>query len=276
MPEHDTTFDSGIPIVKYTGSFTSLIPAPMPGIKEIVTAGYKKVIFDASGISYVNSQGLSSIINSHRFCNRENVLMVISGARPDVMKVIRVARATLFIPIYDTIQTALKEIKYTSGPSVRGKDREKILIIQNNIQLTTDLTDALTAGHQLQNYEILTKTSLIESLEFMKENDIQIVIIEVNFPPNEVEGFVAGMAMSPQLSVVPILVATPKSRYGEAFRFILNGVDDFLPHPFDEFETPTRLRSLLELYYVAKSESGGRKLSGLKASRANRSPDAPF
>ncbi|MBU1023228.1 STAS domain-containing protein, partial [bacterium] len=110
MSEYTSSFEQGIPVVKYSGSITTLMQAPMPGIRELVESGYKKIILDASGISYINSQGLSSIINTHRACHKDGVHIVLANVKHDVMKVIRIARANLFIPIFEDLKTALKEI----------------------------------------------------------------------------------------------------------------------------------------------------------------------
>ncbi|MCD6217220.1 STAS domain-containing protein [bacterium] len=270
MAEFTSTFEQGIPVIKYSGSITTLMQAPMPGFKELIQSGYTKIILDASSVSYINSQGLSSIINTHRYCHKTNVHMVMTGVKPDVMKIIRVARANLFIPIFDDVKTALKEIQYSSGTAIQSKSRETIIIVQRNIPLTVDLEAVLHEAHQSQNYDFVTKTDLNDALEYLNENDGQLVIIEVNYEPKDVEDFVAGLSMSPRHSMIPILVASPKSRYERAFEFILDGVNDYLPHPFDEFETPTRIRNLLELYYISKSGSSESHMSGLRLSRSRR------
>lgn len=270
MTEFTSTFEQGIPVIKYSGSITTLMQAPMPGFKELIQSGYSKIIFDASNVSYINSQGLSSIINTHRYCHKTNVHMVMAGVKPDVMKIIRVARANLFIPIFDDVRTALKEIQYSSGTALQSKSRETIIIVQRNIQLTADLEQVLHEAHQTQNYDFVTKTSLDDTLAYLDENDAQLLIIEVNYEPKDVEAFVAGLSMNSRHSMIPILVAAPRSRYEQAFEFILDGVNDYLPHPFDEFETPTRIRNLLELYYISKSASGESNVSGLRLSRSRR------
>ncbi len=270
MAEFTSSFEHGIPVIKYTGSITTLMQAPMSGIKEIIQSGYTKIIIDASEVSYINSQGLSSIINTHRHCHKLGINMVLAGVKPDVMKIIRIARANLFIPIFDDLKTALKEIQYSSGTAIQSKSRETIIIVQRNISLTSDLDEVLHEAHQSQNYDLVTKNDLTEAIEYLNEHDAQLVIIEVNYEPKDVESFVAGLSMNAQHSIIPILVASPKSRYEQAFEFILDGVNDYLPHPFDEFETPTRIRNLLELYYMSKSGSHESRLSGLRLSKSRR------
>ena len=270
MAEYTSSFEQGIPVVKYTGSFTTLMQAPMPGIKELVDGGYKKIILDAEGISYLNSQGLSSIINTHRACHKSGVQMVLASVKPDVMKVIRIARANLFIPIFDDIKTALKEVQYASGATLQTKTKEVIIVIQQNLSITADLSEVLHDAHQTQNYDFITKTSLPEATDFLGENDAQLVIIDVNFNAHDVETFIAGLALGYKHNNIPILVATPRARYEEAFQFILDGANDFLTHPFDEFETPTRIRNVLQTYYILKSGSAESQMSGLRLSRSRK------
>lgn len=270
MAEFTSTFDQGVPVIKYSGSITTLIPPPMPGIEEVIQGGYNKLIFDATEINYINSQGLSSIINTHRHCYKSGVSMVMAGVKPDVMKVIRIARANLFIPIFDDVKTALKEVQYSSGTAIKSKSRETIMIVQRNIPLTSDLEAVLSDAHQTQNYNFVTQTDLVEALKYLNEHNAHLVIIEVNYDTKDVESFVAGLTMNARHRNIPILVASPKSRYEQAFEFILDGVNDFLPHPFDEYETSTRIRNLLEQYYMSKSGSPEGQLTGLSLSRSRR------
>ena len=267
--DYTTDFEGTIPIVSLTGSLTTIIPAPMPGISEVIAGGYKKIVVDVSEITYLNSSGLSSLINTHRHCHKLGIHMVLARPRPDVMKVIRVARANLFIPIYEDIPSALKDIQYQTGPSIRGgQSKEKILVIQKNLQINIDLESILFEAKQSVNYELDIETDIVKSLQILKETQHQLVILDVNLDLKEVEGFMAAMSMSSELCMIPVLVAAPRARFDRAYEFILNGVDDFLPHPFDEFETPTRIRSIMELYYIAKTEAGSQHLSGLKLSRS--------
>jgi len=267
--DYTTDFEGTIPVVTMRGSLTSLVPAPMPGISELILGGYKKIIVDASEITYINSSGLSSIINTHRYCHKNGIHMVLAKPRPDVMKVIKVARANLFMAIYEDVASALKDIQYHTGQSIRGSHgKERILIIQKNLQLNTDIENILFQAQQSINYELITETDPQKGLQILKENPYQLVILDVNLELKDVEGFMAGMSLSHELSVIPVLVATPRARFDRAYEFILNGVDDFLPHPFDEFETPTRIRNLMELYYIAKADASGQQLSGLKLARS--------
>jgi DNA-binding NarL/FixJ family response regulator len=262
MAEYTTRFEDGIPVISYTGTITSLVSPPMPGINQLILDGYKKIIIDASKITYINSQGLSSIISTHRFCYKNNVQM-----KADVIKVIRVARADLFIPVFDDLESALKELKQTSGKTL---SREKIIVVQRNLQLADDLRQTLSAAHQDQYYEIEPFMELAKASDEIKEHGAELVIVEVNLDSSEVEHFVNGLALNAETRIIPILVASPKSKYEAGFDFILNGVDDYLPHPFDEWETPTRLRLLLELYYLVKATGKEKTKTGLQLSRSVR------
>jgi anti-anti-sigma factor len=267
MAEYTTRFEDGIPVISYTGTITSLVSPPMPGINQLILDGYKKIIIDASKITYINSQGLSSIISTHRFCYKNNVQMVIAEGKADVIKVIRVARADLFIPVFDDLESALKELKQTSGKTL---SREKIIVVQRNLQLADDLRQTLSAAHQDQYYEIEPFMELAKASDEIKEHGAELVIVEVNLDSSEVEHFVNGLALNAETRIIPILVASPKSKYEAGFDFILNGVDDYLPHPFDEWETPTRLRLLLELYYLVKATGKEKTKTGLQLSRSVR------
>jgi anti-anti-sigma factor len=267
MAEYTTRFEDGIPIISYTGSITTLVPPPMPGINQLILDGYKKIIVDASKITYINSQGLSSIISTHRFCYKNNVQMVISEGKADVIKVIRVARADLFIPVFDDVESAISELKHSSGKTLK---KEKIIVVQRNLQLADDLKLTLSAAHQDQYYDIVTFIELAKAFTEIKENGTELVIVEVNLDRSDVEHFVNGLALNAETRIIPILVAAPKSRYEVGFDFILNGVDDYLPHPFDEWETPTRIRLLLELYYLVKTTGKEKTKTGLQLSRSTR------
>lgn len=267
MAEYTTRFEDGIPVISYTGSITSLISPPMPGINQLIVDGYKKIIVDASGITYINSQGLSSIISTHRFCYKNNVQMAFAAGKADVIKVIRVARADLFIPVFDDLESALKELQFSSGKSLT---KETIIVVQRNLQLADDLRQTLTAAHQDQYYDIEPFMELAMAFNEIKEHGAELVIVEVNLDPTEVEHFVNGLALNAETRIIPILVAAPKSKFEAGFDFILNGVDDYLPHPFDEWETPTRLRLLLELYYLVKATGKEKIKTGLQLSRSVR------
>ena len=274
MVETSTDFEGSIPVVSVMGSITSLIPAPMPGVKELLFGGYKKIIMDASGITYINASGLASIINTHRYCHKQGVHLVIARPRIGVMKTIRIAKANVFIPIYDSVASAVKDIQYHTGPSTRGgKSREGILVLQKNLPIGADLEAILFEAKQHVNYNIDTKTDINDATQALNDNKYELVIFDVNLEMKDAESLLAGRALKPELSAIPFAVVTPHARYEQAFEFILSGADDFMPHPFDEFETPTRIRALMSLFYLAKADASGGQVSGLRLSRTIKSSE---
>lgn len=272
MVEANTDFEGSIPVVSIAGSMTSLIPAPLPGIKELLLGGYKKIVVDASGIPYINSSGLASIINTYRYCHKQGVHLVIAKPRGDVMRVIRIAKANVYIPIYDDVASAIKDITYHTGPSVRGsKSKEKILSVQKNLPIAADLEAALIEAKQSVNYDIETRTDAHTALEALGADKFELVVLDVNLEARDAEGILVAMALKEELNAIPVAVVAPRARFEQAFEFILNGADDFLPHPFDEFETPTRIRSLMGMYYLAKTDPSGQAATGLKLARSVKS-----
>lgn len=96
----------------------------------------------------------------------------------------------------------------------------------------------------LQNdgYEILTGSNGLAALEFAKDPEVGLIILDVMMP--EMDGLTA-CARIREFSQVPILMLTAKTEDMDKLMGFDHGADDYLTKPFNLLELKARVRALL-------------------------------
>lgn len=125
---------------------------------------------------------------------------------------------------------ALNEMKNT------GK---KILIIEDE----KHIAEAIKLNLRMIGHEVLHAINGLEGLNFFKEFNPNLVIVDLMMP--EIDGIGVIGEIRKQDSKLPILVISAKDQVTEKIRCLKMGVDDYLSKPFDLDEFLLRVDRLL-------------------------------
>ena len=118
------------------------------------------------------------------------------------------------------------------------------VLIVDDIATNVRLLEArLTAEY----YEVLTASSGLEALEICRDNEIDIVLLDVMMP--EMNGFevCAALKADPRTHHVPVVMITALDQPSDRVKGLEAGADDFLTKPVDDIQLMARVKSLVRL-----------------------------
>ena len=121
---------------------------------------------------------------------------------------------------------------------IRGIKMEKILMIDDDVQLT-ELVDEFLS---LQHYEVITVHTPEEGLDFLKKKEVDIIILDIMLP--EMDGFQVLRKIREELSI-PVIMLTARGEVTDRIVGLELGADDYLPKPFEPRELQARIQSIL-------------------------------
>lgn len=108
-----------------------------------------------------------------------------------------------------------------------------------------DIVSALKIYLSGEDYNILEAYDGREALELVRQNDVQLILMDVMMP--RLDG-IAATAKIREESNAPILLLTAKSESGDKVLGLNVGADDYITKPFDPAEVLARVRSHLRRY----------------------------
>lgn len=73
--------------------------------------GFRNMILDLSGVSFVDSSGLSAILVANRLCKEAKGSLVLTGMHPNVSKLVNISQLDSILNIIPTNQEASDFIK---------------------------------------------------------------------------------------------------------------------------------------------------------------------
>ena len=114
----------------------------------------------------------------------------------------------------------------------------KILVVDDEELLVKGIRFNL----QNEGYEVITGSNGVEAVERAKENNPDLIILDVMMP--EMDGMTA-CAMIREFSNVPIILLTAKSQDMDKLMGFEHGADDYVTKPFNILELKARVRALL-------------------------------
>ncbi len=117
----------------------------------------------------------------------------------------------------------------------------KILICDDE----KDIVSALTIYLQAEGYETVPAYNGREALQALREQEIQLVLLDVMMP--EMDG-ISALAKIRQESNVPVILLTAKSEDTDKVLGLNVGADDYVTKPFNPVELIARVRSQLRRY----------------------------
>ena len=122
----------------------------------------------------------------------------------------------------------------------------KILVVDDNVQ-NLELVVAYLDG---QEYEILTAADGVETLETIKDNLPDLILLDVMMP--RMSGFECcrKLKSDPETRDIPIIMVTALNEMGDIERGVECGTDDFITKPVNRLELVTRVHSLLRVRHL--------------------------
>ena len=117
----------------------------------------------------------------------------------------------------------------------------KILICDDD----ADIVAALKIYLASPDYELFTASTGREALESIRENDIDLVLMDIMMP--EMDGLAATARLREDFNI-PVILLTAKSELSDKVLGLNVGADDYVTKPFDPVEVQARVRSHLRRY----------------------------
>ncbi len=117
----------------------------------------------------------------------------------------------------------------------------KILICDDD----ADIVAALKIYLASPDYELFTASTGREALECIRENDIDLVLMDIMMP--EMDGLAATARLREDFNI-PVILLTAKSELSDKVLGLNVGADDYVTKPFDPVEVQARVRSHLRRY----------------------------
>lgn len=108
-----------------------------------------------------------------------------------------------------------------------------------------EIVDAIEIYLIQEGYSVFKAYDGIEALEVLKNNDIQLLIIDVMMP--RLDGIHAILKIR-ESSSIPIIILSAKTEDPDKILGLNIGADDYLPKPFNPLELVARVKSQLRRY----------------------------
>lgn len=108
-----------------------------------------------------------------------------------------------------------------------------------------DIVAALKIYLTNENYELYTASTGREALESIRDNNIDLVLMDIMMP--EMDGIAATVKLREEFNI-PVIFLTAKSEISDMVLGLNVGADDYVTKPFDPVEVQARVRSHLRRY----------------------------
>ena len=115
---------------------------------------------------------------------------------------------------------------------------KKILIIEDD----KNLQEGLAFSLKLEKYEILTASTIKQSMEFLQSEKIDLILLDCNLPDGS--GFYLCTKIK-QKEEIPILMLTARDTEMDEVKALELGMDDFMSKPFSLAVLKARIKKLI-------------------------------
>ncbi|PLX66636.1 MAG: DNA-binding response regulator [Denitrovibrio sp.] len=127
---------------------------------------------------------------------------------------------------------------------------KKILVIDDD----PDILEVLRLLLGLENYEVTTALSGITGLSLARENNPDIIILDLNLP--DIDGQQICKIIRGELNV-PILILSARDNVSDKVVCLEYGADDYLTKPFENIELIARVKAILRRSEKADNHTEG-------------------
>lgn len=115
---------------------------------------------------------------------------------------------------------------------------KKILIIEDD----KDLQEGLAFSLKLEKYEILTASTIRQSMELLRSEKVDLIVLDCNLPDGS--GFDLCTKIK-QKENIPILMLTARDTEMDEVKALELGMDDFMSKPFSLAVLKARIKKLI-------------------------------
>ncbi len=107
--EHKVEKRENFTLVKLTGEIdVSVAPKLRSLLKELIEGGQENLVIDLTEVPFIDSSGLGILVIAFKLAKAKNGAIKFVGARPEVMKVIRLTRLDRHFQLYESLEQAEK------------------------------------------------------------------------------------------------------------------------------------------------------------------------
>ncbi|MCG3152881.1 MAG: hypothetical protein GEEBNDBF_02186 [bacterium] len=246
--------EQDIAILQYSGDLTEETGGMLPGLQDALARGERKIILDLAEVRYVNSAGLSTFVDSYKAGLRADAKMALCQLQPAVLKVFKLARVEIFIPIYDTLGQAFKHFGVMQAAAAEGPPREQLLVIEPGLTIGDEIQRLLAAQKEQLNYRLSRVPNVVEAVRFLEVRTTHVILLDIEIPRADAERFIGQVKSNTQQRHIPIIIVTRDPQIPDADFLVRNGADDMLRVPLVAYEVSARLRVALALHYAMQKD----------------------
>lgn len=123
-------------------------------------------------------------------------------------------------------------------PVKRGTQVDKILIIEDDVEINTLLTDFLKEN----GYVVYSQYDGLHVLDFLHKEKIDLIILDIMLPYRSGDIILADIRRQ---FTIPVLIISAKETTQNKIDLLRLGADDYITKPFDMEEVLARIESNL-------------------------------
>ncbi|OFZ78403.1 MAG: hypothetical protein A2583_14030 [Bdellovibrionales bacterium RIFOXYD1_FULL_53_11] len=122
-------------------------------------------------------------------------------------------------------------------------DNNRVLLIEDSADIQLIVGRALSGV----GIELLTATTAAEGLRIFREQEINLILLDIGLPDSDGFNLMIEMQQSnPKMQSIPVVFLTGKSGTSDKVTAFAMGADDYIVKPFDVVEFRARVLSKLE------------------------------
>lgn len=130
----------------------------------------------------------------------------------------------------------------TGAPSAERALMPKVLVADDNPDMRTYLAELLEA-----EFDVLTAADGEQAWTLLQQHAIDVVVSDIMMPALDGLGLTARIKASPELSHVPVILATARGGNEASVVGLETGADDYIAKPFSPTELRARVRAALRM-----------------------------
>jgi anti-anti-sigma factor len=203
-------------------------------LRDILAQGYINLLFDCSKVIYIDSSGLSVILNSLRHTRQCGGYLCIFSPSDAVTSILNLSNMKKIIPIYPSRDTAIQFLT--------GSTTTKILVIDDNKMILTLITSIFKG----EGYVVLTASDGMTGLELAQQEQPDLIICDVMMPKVSGYDVLATIRQNPGTEITPFIFLTAKDTKSDLRHGMSLGAEDYLTKPFTKEEITGAVRTQLQ------------------------------
>ncbi len=140
-------------------------------------------------------------------------------------------------------------------------DSKSILVIEDDDIVSQTIEHCL----RRENFRVILARNGVEGLQLVKRHIPDLVVLDIIMPGMDGLTVCREMRADPQVSDIPVLILTARTKDEDKVKGFLAGADDYLSKPFNIEEFTLRVRAILrrtEAHHSSTSRSARKAASG--------------